>query len=322
MRLKPNRRLMLSFVSSAAVVALSNVGVLAQQSYVIRVGMPEPASAPTSISALEFKRLAEAESKGRLQVQVYPAAQLVTLAGMMSQVRSGSLQMSGLAIDYLTSYFPDMGIFGLLFLFESPESGYRALDGRLGSDIKRQVLAHTGVRILGFGDFGVKNVFNKVRPIHTLADFKGLRIRVIPNPIAIDSFKALGVVPSNVDASEEYTAIQQGVIDGGEVPNTNVVARKYYEVASFISETQHNFTIMPIFINDAFYTGLPADLQKIVNEAGVKMQGVCRKLSREGDRSAHDELAKMRATQRPVYEQAKGLGPQAGIWIQTLLAAK
>jgi len=305
--------------------------------YVIRVGMGESGTAPSVLAALEFKRAVEANSKGRIQVQVYPANQLGTAISTMQQLKSGSVQMTGIAADYMAQFFPDMGIFGLLFLFPNRDRVYRALDGRLGDDIKTQIVARTGIRMLGIGDFGYKNVFSRKGAVQTVADLRGLKLRVIPNPIAIESFKALGVLPSTVDYSEVYTAIQQGVIDGGEIPFSTFLNGKLYEVAPYMSNTRHALSFMTFYMNDAFYRSLAPDLQKIVTDAGTKAAIFDRKASLDAETSARAdlltkgtkinevapaEIAKMRATQQPVYDHAKTIGPDAARWIQQFLDLK
>jgi tripartite ATP-independent transporter DctP family solute receptor len=297
--------------------------------HTIRIGMGDTPSGPAYLAAEVLKHDAEAASKGRLKVLLFPSSQLGSIAGIMDQVHDGSIQMEIANINFNSKYTPDVDIFGLPFLFPDRNLAFRALDGRLGRDVKAEV-QRNGIRISGFGDYGYKNFTNNKRPIQTLSDFRGLRIMTKNNSISINSLKALGAIPIVMDASEVYTSLQQGIIDGADLPDSSNLAFKWYEVAPYVSETHHGFSVMAFFINDVYFKGLPSDLQTVLTDASVKAALFSRKSATEAELSnrstlvtkgakvnnvALGEIAKMRAAEQSLYEHARSLGPQAGKWL-------
>src|SRR5262249_14656687 len=145
---------------------------------------------------------------------------------------------------FLAKYFPDVQAFAMPFIYKSEADAHAKLDGPLGDELKKAVLQRTGIRILAIGEVGFKNIFNSRRPVNGLEDLKGLKIRVLPSPIAIASFNALGAVPVSMDYAETYTGIQRGAIDGAEQSYSTIYDNKFYEVAKYISQTNHFFDVV------------------------------------------------------------------------------
>lgn len=338
----------MSFISRAA--CLRSLGLLLimfavagsfsrarADSYVIRFSAPIGNRADvTSRSALLFKKEVEEKSGGRITVQMFFGSQLGTLQAVADQVRDGTIEMNGVGFGFLAKYFPDVQAFTLPFIFKNETDAHATLDGPLGDELKKAVLEHIGVRILGIGEFGFKNIFNNRRDVETLADLKGLKIRVLPSPIAIATFNVLGAIPVSMDYAETYTAIQRGAIDGAEQSYSTIYDNKFYEVAKHISETDHFFEAMCFNINEKFYQSLPTDLRSVVAQAAIDAQNSNREMTEREDQHAKAELkakgvtideltpealAAFHAAVAPIYTEAKSkfaFGPDGTRWVDRL----
>ncbi len=291
---------------------------------------------PSNIAIQQFKADVEAAAPGRIEVQVFYGNQLGTLQDVADQVKDGTIQMNSVSFGFLAKYFPDVQAVLLPFLFIDADQAHAAYDGPIGQDIKDKLAAKSGIRILGIGEFGFKNVFNSKHPVNTMQDLSGLKLRVVPTPITLATFKALGAVPVSMDYAETYTGIQRGVLDGAELAYGTIYDAKFYETAKYVSDTRHFFEGYCFNINDKFLHSLPADLQKIITDAGIKLQNLDRELVGKQDLEAKTLLAskgmtlttlspaaraQMQEAVRPVYEEAKtkfGFGPDGIRWIDEL----
>ena len=287
-------------------------------------------------SALLFQKEVETNSKGRIKVQMFYGSQLGTLPAILDQVKDGTIQMNNTGMPFLSKYVPDVQAFGLPFLFKDADAAHAAFDGPLGSEVKRIVRERIGIRILGIGEFGFVNVLNNKRPVTSVADMKGLKIRVTPSPIAIATFNQLGAIPVSMDYAEIYTAIQRGAIDGTDQALPIIYDSKFYEVGKYIAETHHFFNAMVFNINAKFFDSLPPDLQTIVQEAALKAQAFDREAMADENAKARAAmlakgvaitelepaaLAEFRAAVAPVYADAKArgsLGPDGTRWMDEL----
>lgn len=137
-------------------------------------------------------------------------------------------------IGFFSSYEPFLNIFELPFLFRGREHAFKLAEGPLNSTIKDCVEKH-GVKILSYWEAGSRHITNNVRPIFTPTDLKGLKIRVPPAKINIDTFKTFGANAAPLAFPKVYLALQQGMFDGQENPFSNIHASKFYEVQKYIS---------------------------------------------------------------------------------------
>ena len=291
---------------------------------------------PSNIAIQQFKSDVEAAASGRLEVQVFYGNQLGTLQDVTDQVKDGTIQMNSVSFGFLAKYFPDVQAVLLPFLFTDADQAHATYDGPIGQEIKDKLAAKSGIRILGIGEFGFKNVFNSKHPVVTMQDLSGLKLRVVPTPITLATFKALGAVPVSMDYAETYTGIQRGVLDGAEFAYGTIYDAKFYETAKYVSDTRHFFEGYCFTINDKFLHSLPEDLQKIVRDAGTKLQNFDRELVGKQDQEAKAQLAgkgmtlttlspearaQMQKAVLPVYAEAKskfGFGPDGIRWIDEL----
>ncbi|MDO4719032.1 MAG: DctP family TRAP transporter solute-binding subunit [Peptostreptococcaceae bacterium] len=237
------------------------------ETYLIRVGHVLPTNHQTHITLEEvFKKEVEEKSGGKITVEIYPNAQLGGDRKQVESVQIGSLEMCVPAASVVTGFDSDWEILDMPYLFADKETALRNLDGKLG-DALNEHLKEKGIVNLGFGENGLRHVINNVRPINSLEDMKGLKIRTMESPMQVEGFKAMGSSPTPISFSELFTALQQKTVDGAECPMNILYANKLYEVQKYISKTGHIYLSCPYLMNKTFYEGLPEDLQKVVADA-------------------------------------------------------
>jgi len=190
-------------------------------------------------------------------------------------------------------------------------------DGPLGKALSAK-LPGKGLIVLGFFDLGFRNVTNSKRPIMKGSDLEGLKLRVIPNPVFLETFKTFKANPLPMPFAELYGALESKAVDGEENPFAVILSSKFYEVQKYVSGTNHVYATNPIQISKRFWDRLSPVEQKILQEAAIEAQNWQRTVSREASRKALGELtakgmiyndvppaelARMRVEVRPVYDK-------------------
>jgi TRAP-type transport system periplasmic protein len=233
----------------------------------LKVGGQFQASHPASMAMEEACGEIGKQSGGRIDIQFFPNAQLGSDAAMLTQVRSGVLDMmtaSGISMQVVA---PVAGISGMAFAFADYDHVWQAMDGDLGALI-REGLDKAGLyaypKIL---DSGYRNVTTSTRPINVVDDFKGLKMRVPPSPVWVSLFTALGSSPTSITINELYSALQTKIVDGQENPLTVIEAGKYYEVQKYCSVTEHMWDGLWIIANGKRIKALAPDDQAMITGA-------------------------------------------------------
>lgn len=221
----------------------------------------------TSSEAMKlFKEEVEKATSGKFVVDLFPAMQLGGAQENVQGVRTGSIQMTWVGMAFLTRTVPELEALSLPFQFSDRDQAFRVTDGPIGAEIDRRI-ANKGVTLLGFMELGARHVTNSKRPIRTLEDFKGLKIRLQPNETHLASFRALGANAVAMDVKELYSAMQQGVVDGQENPFSIITANRYFEVQKFVTNTGHFFDFIVVIANRKAFEALSPANQKAVREA-------------------------------------------------------
>ncbi|MEO8751462.1 MAG: TRAP transporter substrate-binding protein [Casimicrobiaceae bacterium] len=276
-----------------AVLALAGVfavgGVAAQEK--IRIAGNFSVEHSSSLAIEQFKKDVEAATGGKLVVEVFPAMQLGGAQENVTQVRAGTIMMTWVGMAFLSRTVPELEAVSLPFLYPSREVAYKVMDGPIGALID-QKMADKGFISLGFMELGPRQVTNSVRPIKTMADLKGLKIRLQPNETHLATFRALGANPVAMDIREVYSAMEQKVIDGHENPYALIVDSRFYEVQKYVSNTAHFFDFIAVVANRKKFEALPPDFQKAIKTAMQKAVAAQRIAAAKADTTALAELQK------------------------------
>jgi len=285
-----NRQLFVRSLLAAAIGGLAcAAGAQAQAVVKLTLGHGAAIGNPRHEASVRFAEVAKARSGGRIEVQVAPSAQLGDDAAMVTALRTGALDMSANSQGAVANAVPEYAAFGMPFLFSSPAAAFKLLDGPLGKELADRS-AEKGLVLLGTWDNGIRQMTNSKRPINTVEDMKGLKMRVPPDATLVDIMKALGAESQQVKFAELYVALQQGVVDGQENPLVNIHASKLYEVQKYLALTNHQFQMTPLLISKRTWDKLSDADRKAVQEAAAEATALQRRLSQEADGKLLDEL--------------------------------
>jgi TRAP-type transport system periplasmic protein len=244
----------------------------------------------SSSKAMEIfaERLAE-KTNGDLTAQIFPAMQLGGAKENVDQVRSGVLMATWIGAAYLSRTIPELEAISLPFVYPNREAAFAVIDGKVGELLEGK-LAEKGFTVLGWMELGTRNVTNSKRPIETVADFKGLKIRLQPNETHLATFRAIGANPVSMGIKEVYSALQQGVLDGQENPYSIIYTRKFNEVQTYLSDSAHFFDFILVVANKKKFDKLPADQQVAVREAMAEAVAWQRAKAAEEDKASLQAL--------------------------------
>ncbi|MGQ9780224.1 MAG: TRAP transporter substrate-binding protein [Bacillota bacterium] len=257
------RALMLGLVLVVCFSAFASLSA-APPAYTIKIGIGH-APGHSFVKACEkFKELVETRSNGRLKVEIYPSSQLGGEREMQEMVSLGTLEMTVTGV--LVIYEPLFALLELPYLYRDRAHIQKMHESAIVDELSESLLKKN-IRLVAFFENGFRNITNNKRPINSPLDLKGLKIRTPENMAQVETFKALGAIPTPMPFSEVYQALQQGVVDGQENPLQNIWDAKFYEVQKYIAMTGHIYNSAYVIVNDKFWSGLPTNLRKIADQA-------------------------------------------------------
>ena len=215
---------------------------------------------------------------GRIKVDYFPDSQLGKEADIVQQVKVGSIDMMVTGSSIWATVAPEFGMLDLGYVFDSYAHVAKALDGGVGESLSKMLFDRTGCTVLTWAShFSARSVYAK-KEIRNLAEVKGVKLRVLPTPAFIETFKIMGAIPTPIPINELYTALQTGVVDGFEHDSGSVLAYKLNEVVKYGWLTEHLFSPMVVVIGKRGMDKIPADLRpafmKAVADASVYQRGV------------------------------------------------
>ena len=257
----------------------------------LKLGMVDPDGSNFHKGALAIAEEVEKATEGRIKIEVFAGGQLGNERDMYEGAQLGTIDMFTASNAVLTSFIPEMAVLDQPFLFNDADEAHRVIDGQVGQLIAEKTAAQ-GVHTVGWMDVGFRNVFS-TRPVETIEDFKGLKIRTMENDLHIAAFNALGAIATPMASGEVFTALQQGTIDAAENAVANLIANRYYEITKNVTYTNHVFGFMGVFMSDKAYNTIPADLMDAFMsgvKAGADRQ---RQYLVEANDSAREELVKL-----------------------------
>jgi len=273
--------------TAAAVGSVSLFGILTRRGdaaeFVYRYANNNVAAHPMNVRLREAVDKIKEESNGRLEVQVFPNSQLGGDTDMLSQLRTGAIQMFNLSGLILATYVPVASINGIGFAFKDYDQVWSAMDGALGAFV-RGAIAKAGLYAFdNMWDNGYRQVTSSTHPINTPHDMRGFKIRVPVSPLWTSMFKALGGSPTSININEVYSALQTKIVEGQENPLSLINLFKFFEVQKYVSYTNHMWDGFWTLANAKAWADLPKDLQEVlaknINGAALKEREDVHKLN-------------------------------------------
>lgn len=331
--LTPSRR-WIAVCAMAVTGTFVNTAMAADAKVRWRASGSYPQGHSTTTGAEVFKKEVEKNTDNTVRVDLFPNNVLGGALEQVDQLRTGQIQMAWGSVGFYDKLVPELGAAILPFAATSHDQAICQMDSGLGEYLEKK-MAEKGVLVLGWAQPGARHITNNRRPITSVEDVKGLKIRTLPGEAWLLTFRALGANPTPIDIKELYQALQQGVVDGQENPYDNMLVRKFQEVQKYLSNTGHFYDWAAYMVNkDAFEKLSPAQ-QQAVREAARLATSEQREISRRENQSARDalikagmqyhelpqeELVKFREATRPVYDaMRKKLGDEVMDVVETVI---
>lgn len=255
----------------------------------IKVGHVLAPDHPYTMGLNKFAELVAAKTDNKVKVEVFHSSQLGNERDMIEGLQLGTQEMALVSTAPLSGFTSKFFVFDLPFIFETYEGAYKVLDGKIGQDIL-STLNDQGIMGLCYWENGFRHATNSKRDIKSPEDLKGLKIRLMENPIHMDTFKAMGADPTPMAFGELFTALQQKTVDGQENPVPIIWTSKFYEVQKHLSLTGHFYAAAPLLISKQFYEGLEPDIQQAIHESASEARDYERELLAQQNKDFIDKI--------------------------------
>jgi TRAP-type transport system periplasmic protein len=260
------RRLLISWLAAtaASINVIRAPAKAAQWSYKFATNNPmgDPRNYDAVIMMNNVKRL----TGGRLEIKLFPNSILGGDTDMLTQVRVGALEFMTISPGILSNVVPVAAIEGVPFVWKDVKIALQAYDGALGDYVRSEVEAKGLVVFKTMLDNGFRNITNRAFPIRTVNDLAGLKIRIPPGRLWVDSFKTLGAIGMPMNFAEVYTALQTHILDAQENPFQVIEVWRIYEVQKYLSITNHMWGGFFVIANPDAWKALPLDVREIVSK--------------------------------------------------------
>jgi TRAP-type transport system periplasmic protein len=273
-------------------LALSTLPAAGQvQERTIRWGHLNNTDHPVSLGVQKFAEVLAAKSGGKLKIREFAASQLGNEMQQQSAVRGGTQEILSASTTSLAGVVKELGLFDFPFVVSTFEQAEALANGSFGKEML-DTLPEKDLIGLGYWGLGFRNATNSTRPITKAEDFAGLKLRVIPNPVYLETFKAFKANPVPMAFGELYTALENRTVDGQENPYSVILSNKFYEVQKYVSATNHTFTQNIIIVSKKFWDGLSPEEQKMFRDSYAET----REYQRDQTKLAADKaLAELKA---------------------------
>ncbi len=263
----------------------------AQGKAVFKASDVQPAGYPTVAATESLGRKLEAATNGRLSVQMYPSAQLGGEKETIEQTQIGAIQLLRVSAGALGPIVDDINVVNMPFLFRNRAQAEKMMDGPIGQELLDRITANATAGLVGLSwmDSGARSIYDTKRPIKSIDDLKGLKIRVIGNPIFLDMMNSLGGNGVAMGYDQVFSALQTGVIDGAENNLPSYVFSNHYTAAKYYSLTEHLIIPEVLLFSKKAWTTLPPDDQNLIKKLAREAQFEERELWKKYEQEAMEK---------------------------------
>lgn len=290
-------------VLAASVLAVAATSPAQAQERTIRASLVVSKDHSLGVGLTNFAQCVGQKSGGKIKVQTFFDGSLGGDAAVLQQLRTGSVDILVTATSYLATVAPAAGVFDLPFLFADEIEADGVLDGKTGELIAQKIQA-AGVVPLAYWENGFRNMTNSRRPIQRMEDLQNLKLRVLPSPVMLAAFKALGAFAVPLPFPELYSALETKTVDGQENPTNLIDSAKFYEVQKYLSITRHSYNPAAIMYSKRLFDQLPAGDQGVLRDCARAATTEQRRVSRQQVEAAAARL-KERGMQINVVSDAE-----------------
>ena len=281
----------LFFLSCAFLLLIMPDASLAQKQVVIKAGHVVSTTDNYHLGLSRMAELIAERTGGRYKLEVYPNAQIGSERDLVEGIQLGSVGMCVVATAPVANFAPELGVVELPFLIRDFDHADRVFMGPIGQELCDKVSASAGVKCLGLWENGFRSLVNSKRPINSVEDIKGLKIRTMENSAHQALWKALGADPVPMAWGDAYTAVQQGALDGLENAITLLYSLKTAEITKHLAVTEHLYSPAVVLMQERIWKKMTPEDQKIFLDTFAEVSLYERQVSREAAGKAEDGLA-------------------------------
>jgi tripartite ATP-independent transporter DctP family solute receptor len=290
MRRREFMKLSAGFGMTVAALAPSS-SARAQTKAIFKASDVQPVGYPTVVATENLGRKLEAATNGRLSVQMFPSMQLGGEKETIEQTQIGAIQLLRVSVGSMGPIVDDINVVNMPFLFRNTAHAEKMMDGSIGQELLEKITASpkAGLVALCWMDSGARSLYNTKRPIKSIEDIKGLKFRVIGNPIFVDMMNALGGNGVAMGYDQVFSALQTGVIDGAENNPPSYVFSNHYTTAKYFTLTEHLIIPEMLVFSKKVWTSLSSDDQSLIKKFAREAQMEERELWNKYQQQAIDK---------------------------------
>ncbi|HSQ79677.1 MAG TPA: TRAP transporter substrate-binding protein [Casimicrobiaceae bacterium] len=256
------------FLLAAALACAALPALPAAAQATLKMNIPLARDSSYGVAVDTFAREVEKRTGGRYRIQNFYSAALGAERESIEALQLGTLDLTMTSTGPVPNFVPEVAILDIPFLFRDYAQARAVLDGSIGQEMLKK-FEPKGIEALAWGENGFRNMTNNRHPIRTPGDLKGLKMRTMENPIHIEAYRALGILPTPMAFTEVFTALQQGTVDGQENPLSVIMSAKLYQVQKYLTLTGHVYSPALILMSKAKWDGLSAADRQAFHEAAI-----------------------------------------------------
>jgi tripartite ATP-independent transporter DctP family solute receptor len=280
----------------------------AQAKMVLKASDVHPTGYPTVAAVEAMGKKLEAATSGRLSIQMFPSMQLGGEKEMIEQAQVGALQIARVSVGAIGPVVDDLNVFNMPFVFRDGKHMEKVIDGEIGTELLGKITSNekTGLVGLCWMNAGTRNVYNSKKPIKSIDDLKGLKIRMMGNPLFVDTMNALGGNGIAMGFDQVYNAMQTGVVDGAENNQPSYIAQNHFQVAKYFSQTEHLIIPEILVFSKKTWDTLSKEDQALIAKVGKEAQLEQRALWYKAEEESIITFADKKAFQdavKPVWDK-------------------
>ena len=264
----------------------------AQQKMVMKATDVHPLGYPTVEAVVRMGKKLEDATQGRLSIQMYPSMQLGGEKEMIEQAQVGALQIARISVGPMGPIVDELNVFNMPFVFRDVPHMRKVIDGEIGNELLGKLTASPQSKLVGlcWMDAGARSVYNSKKPVKTIDDLKGLKIRMMGNPIFVDTMNALGGNGIAMGFDQLYNALQTGVVDGAENNPPSYESGKHFQVAKYYSLTEHLIIPEILVFSKASWDKLSKEDQALIMKVSKEAQQEERTLWNEREAKSMEQI--------------------------------
>jgi len=287
-----------------AAAAFASDPALAQQKLVLKATDVHPLGYPTVEAVVQMGKKLEAATNGRLSIQMYPSMQLGGEKEMIEQAQVGALAIARISVGPMGPIVPEMNVFNLPFMFRDDAHMEKVIDGPIGDELLKK-LSESKANLIGlcWMNAGTRNVYNSKKPIQTVDDLKGLKIRMMGNPVFVDTMNSLGGNGVAMGFDQLINAMQTGVVDGAENNYPSYESGQHYRYAKYYSKTGHLMIPEILVFSKKIWDELSKDDQALILKVAKEAQQEERKLWYDREKESIKKMAEAGAVMNEVADK-------------------